>query len=651
MVEKKKTRKRSRKIVQKPFCSIPIRVPVLSSSSSKTSTKAHEKPGTNFYEWANESWLKEAKIPADEADYGVSEEVESCINTKSLEILKSLPETHPLTPLVHSCLHSAVQQTNVDLLKNCLAQLQCIESKEDVVREIAKLAKYQKSCIFQLDTFVDEEKRVHLELYPNPVGLKRVFYSDIEMMRHYKAFLNRAGNLFDIEKLESVISFEKTLLDASEKFWRNEDIRMKGSVLLKKYPKVPWTMFFGTLGFDHWKSHSIYVPAPSFFRWFGVLLDRVPISFWKLFFAKVYIVETLQYLPPPHDEVSFDFFDKILYGKTVKKSQSDLLLHIVYNRCSDIFSKDFWTIAGDEQLLEESKEFSTNLLKAAKARVSHIDWMRSSTRSAAVEKIDNMMFSFIRPDHWATTRPLHLDSKCLLQNIFTLGEWNTQNLFDRLDKPYRFWEEGIFRVNAYYYNSKNQIMIPYATVIAPFYSQDAPLGWNYGALGSIIGHEMCHGFDEDGRLYWKNGKKKNWWTHADRLAYRKKTEALVNLYSEETVLGKSVNGKLTLDENIADVGGLGIALEALKTHMNQKGIKDEETRVKAYQTFFCAFAASWRTKVRKEKLRYALKTDKHSPAFVRVNMVVKQFQEWYEAFDITEGVPMYLDESKRIRIF
>ena len=614
-------------------------------------------PGSDFYEWVNEPWLDKAKIPAKEGDFGISEEIEVCVNEKCLSILKGIQEKptgndeKALAALTDSCLHAAVQQNSVEFLKTCLAQLGCIESHHDVVKEFAKLAKYQKAAMFKLDTYVDEHKIVHLEIYPNPSALKRVFYSDIDKMYHYKAFLKRVGQEFKVDKLESVIHFEKTVQDATDNFWRGDDSIFTGSQLLKKFPKFPWAIFFKTLGLESWKTTRIYTPTPNFFRWFSQLLMKVPLSFWKLYLTKVYILESLQYLPPPYDEMHFSFFGKQLVGNTVKPPQTDLLLHIVYNRCADIFSKIFWDEAGDEELLLHSKQFSKNLLVAAKHRVSKVDWLKASTKAAAVEKIDNMMFSFIRPDHWATTKPLELDSKCLLKNIFSLGEWNTANMFDRLGKPYRFWEEGIFRVNAYYYNSKNQIMIPYATVISPFYSKDAPLGWNYGALGSVIGHEMCHGFDGDGRLYWKNGKKKNWWARADTLAYNRKTKLLVKLFSEEEVHGQKVNGSLTLDENIADLGGLGIALEALKEHMRQEGIQDTETVQKAYRTFFCAFATSWRTKFRKQKLQYALKTDKHAPAFLRVNMIVRHFPEWYEAFEIKEDDSMFLEESKRIRIF
>ncbi len=193
-------------------------------------------------------------------------------------------------------------------------------------------------------------------------------------------------------------------------------------------------------------------------------------------------------------------------------------------------------------------------------------------------------------------------------------------------------------------------MIPYGTVLSPFYSTEAPLGWNYGALGSLIGHEMCHGFDNDGKEYGINGKKQQWWTRKDNREYKKRAKLLDDLFSSQTVLGQPVNGKLTLDENIADLGGVGISLEALKRELTTNKASAEAC-LEAYRNFFVAYAVSWRTKYRKEKLLYGLQVDKHAPAFLRVNLVVNQFQEWYDAFGIQEDSKLYVKPQDRIRIF
>ena len=224
----------------------------------------------------------------------------------------------------------------------------------------------------------------------------------------------------------------------------------------------------------------------------------------------------------------------------------------------------------------------------------------------------------------------------------------SDSMYSRFGHEYTTWEEGVYRVNAYYFNENNEIMIPYGTMISPFYSVKASNAWTYGALGSIIGHEMCHGFDEDGKNYDAYGQRKKWWSRKDNIAYNHKTKALIELYSKQSVLGKKINGKKTLSENIADLGGLGISLQALKDNLEEKPL---EERLSAYREFFIAYASSWRTKYRDEKLRHSLETDRHSPAFLRVNLIVSQFDEWYEAFGISKESDLYIEPEKRIRIF
>jgi putative endopeptidase len=170
-------------------------------------------------------------------------------------------------------------------------------------------------------------------------------------------------------------------------------------------------------------------------------------------------------------------------------------------------------------------------------------------------------------------------------------------------------------------------------------------------LGTIIGHEICHAFDDSGKNYDAYGQKRKWWTKGDIYRYKQKTRDLINLFSEEIVQGKKINGKRTLDENIADLGGVGIALEALKEDQKRRGVSVKEDILAEWREFFISFATSWRTKYRKEKLKRVVEIDVHSPAFLRVNLIVNQFDEWYEAFGIPEQSKLYIEPEDRIRIF
>jgi putative endopeptidase len=369
-----------------------------------------------------------------------------------------------------------------------------------------------------------------------------------------------------------------------------------------------------------------------------------------MYLAKIYIFHALPYLPSPYNDIDFEFFGKVIQGQKEKTPQMEVYVNTVYRYTNDIYSKIFWEEAGQPEICEPVAEFTKSLILAAKRRILRADWLQKGSRMAAAEKISKMTIETVRPKTWPQPAHLTLDPLNSVKNIHDLGSWNTHTLFHRLGKTYDFWEEGIYRVNAYYFKETNEIMIPYGTIISPFYSKDASPAWNYGALGSIIGHEMCHGFDEDGKEYDAKGYKAKWWTRGDNFHYFQKSKALIKLFHKQTVFGKHINGEKTLSENIADLGGLAIALEALKDDMDKRCVPMDNRKTE-FQDFFRAFATSWRTKYRPEKLKSSVDLDNHSPAFLRVNLVVSQFQEWYDAFDIPESAELYSSPSHRVQIF
>jgi putative endopeptidase len=292
-----------------------------------------------------------------------------------------------------------------------------------------------------------------------------------------------------------------------------------------------------------------------------------------------------------------------------------------------------------------------SILDAACSRIQETEWLEEKTRGKAVEKVKKIKASIVRPGNWTPFTPVKLDSENLLWNIFQLGTLKLNTMLENIGKEHKYWDEGIYRVNAYYYNENNEIMVPYGTVYYPFYSVKESAAWNFGALGSILGHEICHAFDEDGKNYNGEGEKEKWWTRKDNLRYNHKSKELIHLYSKEEIDGTHLNGKKTLSENIADLGGLAIALEALQNYFIKENITEVDEQLKAYRIFFYSFAVSWRTKYRAEKLQRMIELDLHAPAEQRVNLVVCQFDEWYDAFGVKEGDEMFCKPKDRIRIF
>jgi len=637
----RRTRKTQKKRQTKPTlsCSIPIPPPVLTYSSVNKD---------NFYESINSEWVSSVDVPAFENDFGVSEEVERCIYNKSMEILSNT-NNRMLKELKASALNSRSQHVSVEYIKSILTSLNCVETPEDCIKHFSAMAKCRLPSIFNYQYNIGKTKQISLRLDSNAPSLPISLYQYENITTAYKALLDKVGNLFDIESLSQIYEFEKGLAFHLNSCWSPDDIQIKGGKLLAKFPRIPWATWFETSGLS-WKQMTLYYNCPKWIRYLGKVLNEVPIHYWRLYLAKIYIFHALPYLPPPFDDLDYEFHGLLIQGQKVKMPQEEVFVNAVYKYTGDIFSELFWKKAGDPALIAPLDAFAKTLIKAAKKRISEAEWMGRATRLAAIEKINKMNIQTVRPKEWDHVTEVKLDHRNFIKNIHDLGAWNTDTLFSRLGKKYTFWEEGIYRVNAYYFNETNEIIIPYGTVIAPFYSLDASPAWNYGSLGSLIAHEMCHGFDDDGKEYNGNGEKHDWWTRGDKFRYTLKSKALVDLFHKQTVYHKHINGQKTLSENIADLGGVAVSLEALKMDMEERGVRGEKC-LQEYRDFFQAFAVSWRTFYRKEKLKSSVDLDPHAPAFLRVNLVVSQFQEWYDAFGIDKTSAMYIAPENRIQIF
>jgi putative endopeptidase len=638
---------RRRKKNQSALCRIPI--PAI---ASKSSYQNDPMIGNDFYTWVNGDWVDTVKMPDFENDYGISEEVEQCILKTTHEILDDLHKKPGMfKDLIDSCMKPSVQENNVEFLKKILLTVQCIRTTDDVFIHFAELCKRGFPSIFKIQYYTEPDKTVRLFIDSNCPGLHYSYYSNSSIVERYKNLIKEMGRRFDIPDLLRIYAIEKEMVLQNEALWTETITKAKGTKIARKFPKIPWKLVFETLGIENWKAHIFYYASAPWFRYIGKCVAAAPIEYWKLYLSQCYIMNSIQFLPAPFDDLEYNFFDKHLSGQKVKLPQKELLVKIIYDYLQDDFSKLFWEKAGNEALVGEIRKFARSIVDAAKERIETVDWLQYKTRLDAIKKISHMRIETVRPHSWAPHIPLTLDPENLLKNVFLLGEHYLQGMLARVGHPYRFWEEGIYRVNAYYFNENNEIMVPYGSCIEPLYSRDKSAAWNYGSLGAVIGHEICHGFDDYGKEFNECGERKRWWTKKDSLVYLHKSKALIQLFDRQKIGNKHVNGKKTLSENIADLGGLGIALQALKDTLHKDGVSDPEAIKAEYKKFFCAYAVSWRTKYRDEKLETSIDIDPHAPAYLRVNLIVSQFDEWYAAFDVPKEAPMFIEPARRIRIF
>jgi putative endopeptidase len=296
-----------------------------------------------------------------------------------------------------------------------------------------------------------------------------------------------------------------------------------------------------------------------------------------------------------------------------------------------------------------------NLRIATIKRIRDLKWMTKETKVKAIEKCKAMLFQVAYPDKWEfELDETKIDPTRMLMNIWNLAKYDTDVMIKHLKRgkinEKENWEDGVFEVNAYYYSDKNLMVIPAGILQTPFFDLKRSQAWNFGGIGAAIGHEITHGFDDDGRLYNKNGVMKDWWSTEDADKYKEMSQSLIELFNKATYMGGKVNGDLTLSENIADLGGVSIALEALEIEFAKNNYNDVAKKT-AYKEFFTSYAVSWRNKDRAKKAKQSLLLDKHAPAPLRVNLIVRQFAEFYAAFDIGESDPGYIPIGDRIQVW
>lgn len=632
--------------------------------------------GKDFFRFVNGRWLHTVNVPPYISSYGVSEELERSIQKRLSAIvnncvLKSKSEQEPKTYdqqvekavglVAQSALNTKVQRKSVKSLQSLLANLRCIRDKTDVARTMGEFAKYKIQGLFWL--FGQYENQNHTN-YTFTISIGRVGLPDISYYKKtapgkgktllkYANLLQSVGKLLEIDNLSTIIPLEELLASAIQKSLTEKSFSMKGSELEQEFPKIPFQTIFETLGIDNWKSQVFFVDSRNWLETLEKMYEHLPLDSWKLLFAVEVILHFLPYLPPPFDDLHFFFFRKWLRGQTQKIPQRELTILLLEEWMTPFLSKLYVNQFGEPEIKRETGRFVEELIDVAKDRLEETEWLQPATRKKAVEKVDRMILSIGYPNTFTKLPIPTVKSDNLLENLLQLGEWQTSYEVTRLGekrKDQKDWDEPVFAVNAYYYSQSNEMVVPLGSLYWPFYSSTAKLGWNFGGLGCILAHEMTHAFDKEGKEYDPDGFPKKWWTTSDNRSYNKKTRSLIQLFNQQTILNHPVSGSLTLSENIADLGGMAIALNALTKHMEKQTLSEDE-RKKAYQQFFLSYAVSWRVKEKPEKTLQSLFLDHHAPASLRVNLIVSQFDEWYSAFDIQETDPMFIPPEKRIRIF
>lgn len=631
--------------------------------------------GSDFFKFVNGKWIDSVRVPPYISSYGVSEELEQSIQKTVSSIVKTCiekskqdsPKTYEqqievaIGKVSYSALNPKVQSKSVTTLQTLLMDLRCIRDTTDVARTLGELCRHKVPGVFWLFGQYENQNKAR---YTYTIGIGRVGLPDLSYYRktapgkgktlfQYANLLRKVGSHFGLPSLSSVVPLEEILAGSIQKSLSDTPYICKGSDLATEFPKIPFEALFSTYGLQSWKTETFFVDSRNWMETLQKMILYLPLDSWKLLFATEILIHFLPYLPPPFDDEYFAFFHKKLRGQTEKLPQKVLTLVTITDWMTPFISKLYVEYEGNPLVKRQVGELVKELRRSAKDRLETNDWLQPATRKKAIEKVDRMIVSVGYPNTFAHLPVPTVSNDNLVLNLLALGDWQTTYELSRLGdhrKDQKDWDQAIFAVNAYYYTQSNEMVIPLGSLYWPFFSPTAPLGWNYGGLGCILAHELTHAFDKEGKEYDPDGFLKKWWTPSDNRAYNKKVKHLNQLFSAQKILEHPVSGTLTSSENIADLGGMAIALDALHKHLKTRKVSKEEEK-KALQQFFISYAVSWRVKEKPEKTVQGLFLDQHAPPKLRVNLIVSQFDEWYTAFEIPETAKLYIPPEKRIRIF
>ena len=639
-----------------------------------TAQKSGVKPGDDFWTYANGAWDDRTQIAADRASAGVAVAVteEAEVNVRGIldEMAKNPAQ------------YGASGRQIGDFYASWM-DVEGIEARgtEPLKPYLGRIAGAKDKAGLQvLFASPDFASPVNLGIIPslsNPtqytaivgqggLGMPRDNYllpgdKYDGFRKAYRAYVERIQTLAGIPdasaKADAIVALETAM---AKDQWSPEESRNIAKLndpqtvdgLKTKAPEFDWALMLKTAGLS--SSPQVLMTENTALIAMGKIFAATPIETWQAYLAYHFISDHAQYLPKVFDEARFDFFSKTLSGVQSQRERWKRGVQLVNRALGEavgaIYVAKFYPPAAEKQMAE----LIENLRAAYQQRITNSTWMDDATKKAALAKLAAFEPRIGHPATYIDYASMKVERRDLLGNAMAVAEFQHQLDLQRLPKPVdrTLWDMTPQTVNAYYNPLMNQITFPAAILQPPFFDPNADPAVNYGAIGAVIGHEMGHGFDDQGSQFGPTGKFENWWTDAAKTAFKDRTAALTAQYDAyEPVAGTRIKGGLTLGENIGDLGGVEAAYAAFQRYQAQHGKAAAIDGLTGDQRFFLAYAQSWRSKAREGALRQQLITDPHSPAKYRTNGVVRNVDAWYAAFDVKPGDALYLAPEQRVHIW
>ena len=634
------------------------------------------KPGDNFFQYVNGTWLDNTEIPADKSRFGSfdslrdrsDENVRKIIEEASAKNAANGSEEQKIGDFYAAFMDTdAIEANGLEPIKADLATISAAKTHDDIAAIMGDPTMAVNSPIAGW-VDVDAKDIENYIFYVTQSGLgmpsKDYYLDEGEKFAGYRdayvdlltTMLTEAGADNARDRADAVMAYETEMAKVHWAPVKRRDRSLTYNKMttqeLKDFsPEFPWGTMLTATGLGDQK--SFVIREMDAIQNSGKIFGDTSVDTLRDYLTAHYMIGNAGYLPANIDNASFEFYGKALRGTEKQRDRWKRAVSQIDGYMGEMVGK----VYVDKHFPPDSKrqmdDLVENLRDAFKDGLNNLEWMGEETKVEAQDKLRKFTPKIGYPDEWTDYSTLSVDRENLIGTVKSANAWQWNDMIGKLGGPIDRGEWGMNpqTVNAYYRPSLNEIVFPAAILQAPFFDPAADPAVNYGGIGAVIGHEMGHGFDDQGRKTDGNGEQRDWWTEEDATSYMARAKDLASQYSQfEPLEGEFVNGELSLGENIGDLTGVTMAYAAYKKSLGGKPapVIDGLT---GDQRFFLAYGQIWKGKYRDDAMRSQIKNGPHSPVEYRANGIVRNFDAWYEAFDVQPGDALYLPPEKRVKIW
>jgi endothelin-converting enzyme/putative endopeptidase len=629
------------------------------------------KPGDDFFRYANNRWFQANPIPGDRRSWGVGTVLSEDVEAQLRDIVQTANQgTDPVSRQVAAMYASYMDEAGIEargaaVLRPYLDRINAAQSRDDLIRLFA-LPGYPSPVGVGITPNPQDPTHYVAGTAQSGLGMpNRTYYlnegAQFDTYRAaYRTYVTTMLRLAGIEnpeqKADNIIALERRIAEAHWTPERSRDVTqsinpMTPAQLQELAPQFNWPLFLSSQGLGN--VQTIIVRQTTAIHAEGELFAQVDLQTWKDWLTFHFLRSNAEFLPRAFDEANFNFYGRTLTGVQQQRDRWKRGLGVLNSTLGEAVGEIYVRRHFPDTSRQQMTELVGDLRAALETRLRANPWMDEATRTQALAKLAAFDPRIGNPVHYIDYSSMRVDPHDLLGNAQRAAEFQQNLQLSRLPNPVdrSLWAMTPQTINAYYSPLTNQITFPAAILQPPYFNPTADPAVNYGAIGAVIGHEIGHGFDDNGRRFDPQGRLRDWWSADSATRFTALTDRLKAQYNSYESAGQHINGSLTMGENIGDLGGIEMAYAAYQRYQARHGRARTIGGLTGDQRFFLAYAQAWRNQVRDDALRQQVLTDPHSPPEWRVNGVVRNVDAWYRAFNVRPGDRLYLPPEQRVHIW